>query len=74
MDHSTDFFAKQKTAQFYYRLHNVVSNLQIPEEVGDSRLMDRVVVDSLKKLPECQRFMKDLFVWVGFKTVTSEYV
>jgi glycosyltransferase involved in cell wall biosynthesis len=52
----------------------VVSNLQIPEDVGDFRLMDRVVVDALKKLPERQRFMKGLFAWVGFKTITVEYV
>ena len=74
IDRSTDSFAKRKTAQLFYRLHNVVSNLQIPEDVGDFRLMDRVVVDALKKLPERQRFMKGLFAWVGFKSVTVEYV
>jgi len=36
--------------------------------------MDRVVVDALKKLPERQRFMKGLFAWVGFRTVTIDYV
>ena len=74
IDRSTDSFAKRKTAQLFYRLHNVVSNLQIPEDVGDFRLMDRVVVDALKKLPERQRFMKGLFTWVGFKSVTVDYV
>ena len=74
IDRSTDSFAKRKTAQLFYRLHNMVSNLQIPEDVGDFRLMDRVVVDALKKLPERQRFMKGLFAWVGFKTITVEYV
>ena len=70
---STDSFAKRKTAQLFYRLHNVVSNLKIPEDVGDFRLMDRIVVDALKKLPERQRFMKGLFAWVSFKTITVEY-
>ena len=74
IDRSTDSFAKRKTAQLFYRLHNMVSNLQIPEDVGDFRLMDRVVVDALKKLPERQRFMKGLFAWVGFQTITVEYV
>ncbi|MCE7527906.1 glycosyltransferase [Polynucleobacter sp. IMCC 30228] len=74
IDRSTDSFAKRKTAQLFYRLHNIVSNLQIPEDVGDFRLMDRVVVDALKKLPERQRFMKGLFAWVGFQTITVEYV
>ena len=72
IDRSTDSFAKRKTAQLFYRLHNVVSNLQIPEDVGDFRLMDRVVVDALKKLPERQRFMKGLFAWVGFKSIGIE--
>ena len=73
-DRSTDSFMKRKTAGFFYRLHNALSSLKIPENVGDFRLMDRIVVDALKKLPERQRFMKGLFAWVGFKTVTVEYV
>ena len=74
IDRSTDSFAKRTSALMFYRLHNAVSNLKIPENVGDFRLMDRVVVDALKQLPERQRFMKGLFAWLGFKTVTVEYV
>jgi len=73
VDRSTDSYAKRTTALMFYRLHNALSHLQIPENVGDYRLMDRVVVDALKQLPERQRFMKGLFAWVGFKTVTVEY-
>ena len=36
--------------------------------------MDRIVVDTLKQLPEQHRFMKGLFGWVGFRTVTVDYV
>jgi len=74
IDRSTDSFMKRKTAEIFYRLHNALSSLKIPENVGDFRLMDRVVVDALKKLPERQRFMKGLFAWVGFNTVTIEYI
>ena len=74
VDRSTDSYAKRTTALMFYRLHNALSSLQIPENVGDYRLMDRVVVDALKQLPERQRFMKGLFAWVGFKTATVEYV
>jgi len=42
--------------------------------VGDFRLMDRIAVDALKQFPEQHRFMKGLFAWVGFKTVTLDYV
>ena len=73
VDRSSDSYAKRTTALMFYRLHNTLSSLQIPENVGDYRLMDRVVVDALKQLPERQRFMKGLFAWVGFKTVTIEY-
>ena len=74
MDRSTDGVMKRKTAAWFYRLHNRISKTKIPENVGDFRLMDRVVVEALKRLPERQRFMKGLFAWVGFRTVTIDYV
>jgi glycosyltransferase involved in cell wall biosynthesis len=73
-DRSSDGMMKRKTAAWFYRLHNRLSKTRIPENVGDFRLMDRIVVDALKQLPERQRFMKGLFAWVGFRTVTIEYV
>jgi glycosyltransferase involved in cell wall biosynthesis len=73
-DRSTDGMMKRKTAAWFYRLHNRLSKTKIPENVGDFRLMDRAVVDALKQLPERQRFMKGLFAWVGFRTVTIDYV
>jgi glycosyltransferase involved in cell wall biosynthesis len=73
-DRSTDGVLKRKTAAWFYRLHNRLSKTKIPENVGDFRLMDRIVVDAVKHLPERQRFMKGLFAWVGFRTVTIDYV
>jgi glycosyltransferase involved in cell wall biosynthesis len=73
-DRSSDSFLKRKSAEIFYRFHNHLSTIQIPENVGDFRLMDRIVIDALKRLPEHQRFMKGLFAWVGFKTVTLDYV
>jgi len=74
VDRSSDSLLKRKTAEIFYRFHNRLSTIQIPENVGDFRLMDRIAVDALKQLPEQHRFMKGLFAWVGFKTVTLEYV
>ncbi|MBU3604088.1 glycosyltransferase family 2 protein [Polynucleobacter sp. AP-Kaivos-20-H2] len=75
VDRSSDTALKRMTASAFYRIHNLLSSeTLIPENVGDFRLMDRVVVDALKRLPERQRFMKGLFAWVGFKTKTLEYV
>jgi glycosyltransferase involved in cell wall biosynthesis len=73
VDRSSDGMLKRKTAVWFYRVHNRMSKTKIPENVGDFRLMDRVVVDALKQLPERQRFMKGLFAWVGFRTVTIDY-
>ena len=73
-DRLSDGLLKRQTASWFYRLHNRLSKTRIPENVGDFRLMDRVVVQALKRLPERQRFMKGLFAWVGFRTVTLDYV
>jgi glycosyltransferase involved in cell wall biosynthesis len=72
-DRQSDAFLKRKTAEFFYRFHNRISDTVVPENVGDFRLMDRAVVDALKTLPERRRFMKGLFAWVGFRTTSIDY-
>lgn len=72
-DRSSDSFLKRKSAEMFYRFYNFFSAVKIPDNVGDFRLMSRAVVDALKQLPERQRFMKGLFAWVGFRTVTLDY-
>jgi polyisoprenyl-phosphate glycosyltransferase len=75
VDRSSDTALKRVTASLFYRFHNFLSSeVQLPENVGDFRLMDRLVVDALKRLPERRRFMKGLFAWVGFKTISIDYV
>jgi glycosyltransferase involved in cell wall biosynthesis len=65
---SSDNLFKRYSSKYFYYIFNMLSDLKIPNNVGDSRLIDRCVVDSLKKLPENNRFMKGLFAWVGFNT------
>lgn len=72
-DRSSDGLLKRKSAEWFYRMHNLVSDIAIPPNVGDFRLMDRQVVEALKRLPERQRFMKGLFSWVGFRTEYVQY-
>ena len=72
-DRSSDSFLKRTSAGIFYRIHNRLSSVKIPENVGDFRLLDRSAVDALKALPERQRFMKGLFAWIGFKTATLDY-
>lgn len=68
-----DSWAKRVSANWFYRLHNRIAEPTLPENVGDFRLMDRVVVDALKEIPESRRFMKGLFAWVGFRTTSVEF-
>jgi polyisoprenyl-phosphate glycosyltransferase len=73
VDRSSDSPGKRLSANWFYRVHNLISRHQIPENVGDFRLMDQVVVDALKRLPERERFMKGLYAWVGFRTAVIDY-
>lgn len=72
-DRSCDSFLKRITAHLFYKLHNKISLIKIPENVGDFRLTSQRVVKAIQKLPENQRFMKGIFAWVGFKTAVVEY-
>jgi glycosyltransferase involved in cell wall biosynthesis len=69
----TDSVVKRWSAAAFYRMHNLVSEPEIVENVGDFRLMDRAVIDALRQLPESRRFMKGLFAWVGFGSVVVNY-
>jgi glycosyltransferase involved in cell wall biosynthesis len=73
VDRTTDTPAKRMSAELFYKMHNKISDIEIPHNVGDYRLMSRRVVEELKKLPETQRFMKGIFAWLGFKTAVVEY-
>ena len=72
-DRAADTAAKRLTAEGFYRLFNRISAIKIPENTGDFRLMDRRVVETVKRLPERSRFMKGLFAWAGFSSVAVPY-
>ena len=69
----SDSALKRMTARRFYKLFNQISDAPIPDNVGDFRLMDRSVVEALKRLPERVRFMKGLFAWVGFNSIAVDY-
>lgn len=70
---AADTFSKRATAHLYYLTHNFMSNDKIPAHAGDFRLLDRVVVDVIRRMPERNRFMKGLFSWAGFRQSAVEY-
>ncbi|MEL7540740.1 MAG: glycosyltransferase, partial [Pseudomonadota bacterium] len=72
-DRSSDSWLKRLTANGAYWLFSKLTHPKIPQNVGDFRLMDRDVVDAIKRLPERTRFMKGLFTWVGYDSVVVEY-
>lgn len=72
-DRSADSLMKRSSARLFYRIHNLISEPQIPADAGDFRLMDRTVVDALNCLPESRRFMKGLFAWAGFRTTEVRF-
>ena len=65
---------KRVGTRLFYTLLNRDSAVQIPVDGGDFRLMDRCVVDAIRSLPERNRFMKGLYAWVGFHTVSIPYL
>ena len=69
----TDSLPKRLTADLYYRAHNWLSSDKIPEHAGDFRLLDRRVVEVIRRMPERNRFMKGLFAWAGFKQAAVSY-
>ena len=70
---SGDGVGKRLTARLFYHLFNALTEVRIPANTGDFRLMDRRVVEALRRLPERNRFMKGLFAWVGFRQTGVEY-
>jgi dolichol-phosphate mannosyltransferase len=61
------------TASLFYRLIYHITDVKIPLDTGDFRLMDRKVVDVLKQMRERHRFPRGMSAWVGFKQIGVEY-
>lgn len=61
------------SARIFYALVNRVSQVPMPADTGDFRLMDRTVVDALLRMPERDRFLRGMVSWVGFRQVAVPY-
>ena len=68
-----DGFIKRITATTFYRVYNKLAEVDIPLDTGDFRLMDRQVLLAIRQLPERNRFMKNIFSWVGFAQTSVRY-
>ena len=69
----SDTWLKRTTSGWFYNLINKISDFEIPENVGDYRLLSKRCYKVINTLKERRRFMKGLFSWVGFPTATIHY-
>lgn len=64
---------KLLTAKMFYKTLNALSDVEIPKDTGDFRLVDRKVVDVMNQMPEHNKFLRGLWGWIGFKQMPFEY-
>lgn len=64
---------KKVTAKIFYRTMRIMTNVDIPVDTGDFRLIDRKVCDVLRGLKEKNRFVRGLVSWIGFRQTMVEY-
>ena len=64
---------KKRSTHIYYRLLRRMTELQIPADAGDFRLVDRKAVDAVGGLRESNRYLRGLFTWVGFRQIGVPY-
>ncbi|CAA7601979.1 Glycosyl transferase family 2 [Acididesulfobacillus acetoxydans] len=67
-------FFKKLTAKLFYKLLHGLSEVDVPLDAGDFRLLDRKACDALKSLPERNRYVRGLASWIGFKQTGIEFV
>jgi polyisoprenyl-phosphate glycosyltransferase len=66
-------FFKKVTSKMFYKLINFISDVELPVDTGDFRLIDRNVIDAFNNLPEKNKYIRGLITWVGFKQVPFYY-
>lgn len=70
---SGETWFKRFSSRHFYRLLNAVSDVEIPTDTGDFRLLSSKAVDAMAELTERNRYMKGLFAWIGLPTRCLEY-
>lgn len=64
---------KLVTAKYFYKFLNYMSEIDIPKDTGDFRIIDRKVADVFRQMTERNRFIRGMISWVGFKQTYIEY-
>lgn len=66
-------FIKKRTSRIYHKLLARISNVDLRDDSGDFRLLDRKCIEALKQLRESQRYTKGMYAWIGFKKAPVDY-
>lgn len=73
VDREGETFMKKFSANLFYKFLDLISDIKIPKNSGDFRLMDRRIVDAFKKMPERARYIRGMISWIGYKQKPIEY-
>lgn len=73
IDRKGESIFKKLTAKMFYRILNMLSDVYIPLDTGDFRLISKNVVQNLKQMPEKDRFLRGMISWVGFRQTAIKY-
>ena len=60
---------KRATARLFYRVFKRMSDVDVPLDVGDFRLVDRRAVDAFRSMRESNRYVRGMFSWIGYRQV-----
>jgi glycosyltransferase involved in cell wall biosynthesis len=72
-DRATESWLKRNFTHLFYWIMQKITKIDIPNNAGDFRLLDKKVVYALQQFPERSRFMKGLYAWVGFKKIAVPF-
>ena len=64
---------KLLTASLFYRVMGRLSDVDLPQNVGDFRLVDRKALDGFLAMPERDRFVRGMFSWIGFRQAVVQF-
>lgn len=74
VDRDADGYIRSSLSRKFYSLINRISEVPIPEDIGDFRLLSRDLLACISQLRESKRFMKGIYSWAGFRCTTIDYV
>lgn len=73
-DRESESMIKRNLARLFYWIMQKITKINIPNNAGDFRLLDKKIVAAIKQFPERTRFMKGLYAWVGYRSIGVPYV